>query len=66
MESRHRGRISIVWSEKAGWQVEGTTNYGSNVVSFIIKLGWELSYLDRAYVPPNNQLMVHRVNQALV
>ena len=30
----HRGGIAVAWRVKAGWQVEGFTNYGPNVVSF--------------------------------
>ena len=37
----HRGGISIVWKEEAGWYVEGVTKYGTNVVSFTITTGWK-------------------------
>ena len=40
-ESSHRGRIAIVWHKEAGWKVKGDTNYGPNVVSFIIAVGWK-------------------------
>ena len=26
---RHRGGIYIIWQEEAGWQVEGTTSFGT-------------------------------------
>ena len=38
---RHMGGIAIIWREETGWQVEGTTNYGTNVVSFTITVGWK-------------------------
>ena len=40
-------------------------NFGPNVVSFTITSGKRQWYVVRAYVPPNNQLAVHRVMQAL-
>ena len=60
-ESRHRGGIAVVCREAAGWQVEGVTHYGPNVVSFKIYAGWNHWYVVGAYMPPNNQLAVHRV-----
>ena len=58
-EIRHRGGISIVWREEAGWQVEGATIFGSNVVSFTITEGQKIWYVVGSYVPTNNQPVVH-------
>ena len=41
------------------------TIFGSNVVSFKITAGRKLWYVVGAYVPPNNQPTVYRVEQAL-
>ena len=64
-ESSHRRWIAIIWSEEAGWQVEEATHYGTNMVSFKIMAEWKRCYVVEAYVPPNNQLVVHRAEQAL-
>ena len=66
LESRHRVRIIIVCREEAGWQIEGVANYGPNLVIFTIMAWWKRCYVIRAYIPPNNQLTVHRVEQALL
>ena len=39
-EIRHRGGISMIWREEAGWQVEDAMIFGPNVVSFTIMAGW--------------------------
>ena len=57
--------ISIFWRNELCWQVEGTTIFGPNVVSFTITAGQKQWYVFGAYAPPNNQLKVHRVEQAL-
>ena len=44
---------------------EGTTKYGPNVVSFMIKEGWEKSFVVKSYVTPNNQQTLHSGEQAL-
>ena len=64
-ESRHRGGISVVWREDAGWQVEGIINFGPNVASFLLTLGSRRWYVARAYVPPNDAPAVHHAEQAL-
>ena len=38
-ERRHQWRISVFWSEDAEWQMEGITNFGPNVASFLMMLG---------------------------
>ena len=38
-ERRHQWRISVFWSEDAEWQMEGITNFGPNVASFLLMLG---------------------------
>ena len=60
-ENRHRYRISIVWREEEGCQVEGVTSFGINVVIVTITEGRKHWYIVGAYVPPNDQLNVHRV-----
>ena len=47
------------------WQVENTTRFVPNVVSFLLTLGARRWYIVGAYVPPNNRPSVHRVEQAL-
>ena len=59
------GAVISVWREEAGYQVEGETIFGPNVVSFTVTAGRKLWYFDRAYVPPNNQPTVHQVDQTL-
>ena len=66
VESHHRGGVPIIWQEEVGCRVEVATNYGLNVLSFKIMVGWKRWYVFRAYVPPNNQPTVHRVEQALL
>ena len=61
MDSSHRGGVSIVYREDTGWQVEGATRYGMNVVSFKITVGRKHWYISRSYLPPNDQQTVHRV-----
>ena len=41
------------------------TSFETNVVNFTITEGQKHWYVVRAYVPPNDQPMVHRVEQAL-
>ena len=35
-ESCHHGGIVVAWIEAAGWQVEGMSNFGPNLVSFLL------------------------------
>ena len=53
-ESIHRGGISIVWKEEARWKVEYATNYGMNLVSFTITVGWKRWYGIGSNMPPND------------
>ena len=60
-ESRHHGGIAIIWREEAGWQVEGSTSFRPNMLSFTITSGRRRWYVVGAYLTPNNQLEVHWV-----
>ena len=42
MESRHQRIVAVAWKDKAGWQVEGISNYGPNVVSFVLTMGRQI------------------------
>ena len=64
-ESRHRGGVSVVWREDAGWQVEGIVNFGPNMESFLLMSGLWRWYVVGAYVPPNEATDVHGVEQTL-
>ena len=64
-ESHHRGGIAIVWWEQAVCQVEGTTNYGPNMVSFIIMEGCKRWFVVGSYITINNQQKEHWVEQDL-
>ena len=59
------GCIAIIWQEEVGWQVEGTTNYGPNVVCLVIMVVWKIWYVVGEYVTSNDQLMVHWADQVL-
>ena len=50
---------------KTGWQVEGISNYGPNVVSFLLTTGRRRWYVVGAYVPPNDASTIAHVEQAL-
>ena len=65
VENRHWGDITIVWIGEEGWQVKGAKIFGTNVVIFTVILGRKRWYVVRAYVPPNNQLEIHRVAHTL-
>ena len=65
MESKHRGGIAIAWRWKKGWQLEGMTNYGPNAVSFMLTTESKWWYVVGAYIPPNDELAVCRVEQSL-
>ena len=45
--------------------MECTTKYGPNVISFVIMAGWNRWFVVGAYMPPNNQPTLHRVEKAL-
>ena len=45
--------------------MEGTVNFGPNVVILLAILGARIWYIVGAYVPPTNVPEVHRVEQAL-
>ena len=60
-ESKHQGDIAVAWRWEKGWQLKGMTNYGS----FMLTTVWKLWYVVGAYIPPNDQPAVHRVEQAL-
>ena len=64
-EIRHRGGISIVWSNAEEQGVEGVRNFGPNVISFIITLGRKKWYGVGAYVPPNDLPTTNWIRQAL-
>ena len=49
----------------SGWKVEGAMIFGPNVVSFKITAGWKFWYVVGAYVYPNDQPTVHRLEKAL-
>ena len=51
----HRGTVAIVLQEEAVWKVEGVTKYGTNVVIFTIRVGWNKLYVVGEYVPPNDR-----------
>ena len=59
------GRIAIAWRRYEGWQLEGETNYGPNMVSFMITVGWNQWYVIRAYIPPNYYTKMKQVDQTL-
>ena len=44
--------------------MEGTTIFGTNVVTFLLMLGERRWYVVGAYVPPNNGPTMHCVEQA--
>ena len=62
----HWGRIAIAWRRYEGWQLEGETNYGPNMVSFMITVGWNQWYVVRAYAPTNSQPTFCLVEKYLV
>ena len=64
-ERLHRGEVVIIWREEAGWKIEGDTEYRPNMVSFKIMASWKKWSFVGVYVPPNDQMMVHWVEQAL-
>ena len=64
-DRRHRGEIAIVWREEEGWQVEGTSKFGINVVSFIVTLVRKCWYIVGAYLTPNDQPAINRVAKIL-
>ena len=40
-ENRHRGGITTIYLEEAGWQAEGATNYRTNMVISTIMVRWK-------------------------
>ena len=54
-ESRHRDGTVIIWREETGWQVKGTTNYGTDVVSFTIAEVWKHWFVIQEYATPRDQ-----------
>ena len=66
MESdiRHRGWVAVVWRVAAGLQVEGTVNFGPNMVILLQTLGARRRYVVGAYMPPNKDPGVHCVEKA--
>ena len=64
-ERRQWDRITIVCREEAGWKVEGATSFVPHVEFFTITAGQKRWYVVGKYVPPNDQLTVHQVEQAL-
>ena len=46
-----------------GWQVEGIIKFGPNMASFLLISGLNIWYVAGVYVPPNNVLVVHCVEQ---
>ena len=48
-----------------GWQVDSTTRFVPNVVSFLLLLGAKRWYVVGAYMPSNNVPDVNSVKQAL-
>ena len=61
----NRGGIEVAWRAKTGWQIEGFANYGPNMVSFWLTMGRRRGYVVKAYVPPNDDTTITRVEQAL-
>ena len=64
-ESRNQGLVEVSWREKAGWQVEGISNYGPSVVILVLTTARRRWYVVGAYVLPSDAPTVARVNQAL-
>ena len=60
-ESWHRGGVALVWRPAKGCQVENTTSFGTNVVSFLLMAGARRWYLVGAYVTPNDRPSVHHM-----
>ena len=55
------GGVAVTWRANVGWQVEGFSNFGPNVVSFWGMTGRRRWYVVGAYVPSNNNPTVARV-----
>ena len=64
-EIRHWGGITVSWLREKGRQLKGMNNYGPNVVRFMLETGWRRWYVVGEYIPPNDQLVVRRVEQDL-
>ena len=56
----------MVCRDKAGWQVEDISNYGPNVVSFVLAAGCQRCYVVGVYVPLKDAPTIARVEEALV
>ena len=54
VDIRNQGGVAVVRREKSGWQLEGITNYGPNVVSLLLTTGRRRWYVIRSYVPQND------------
>ena len=44
-EIRHQGGVAVAWRDKAGWKVEGISNYGPNVVILFLTTGLRRWYI---------------------
>ena len=64
-ESCHHGGIVVLWREEVGWQVEGMSNFGPNLVRFLLTLGERRWYFGGDYVLPNDVPTGHQVDQEL-
>ena len=60
-ESRHRGVIAVVWWRYKGWKHGWMTNYGLNILSFMLMTRWMWWYIVGAYILPNEHREVSRV-----
>ena len=60
-----QGGVTVAWMVKAGWQIEGISNYGPNVVSFVLTTGRWRWYVVGGYVLLNDAPTIVRVEQTL-
>ena len=61
VDIRHQGGIAVMWQREEEGKPEGMINYGPNMVSFLLIMGWKHWYVVGVYIPPNNQPEVLRV-----
>ena len=56
-----QGGIAAAGMQEKVWKIKGVTNYGPNMVSFLLKIVWKHWYVVGAYIPPTNQPEVRKV-----
>ena len=59
------GGVEVAWREKSGFQVEEISNYGPNVVSFVLMTVRQRWYVVGSYMPPNYAPTVACIEQLL-